>query len=130
MPGCRAVKFTWKAPHTGARTRGHNHIGRYGFQSSRGITGKELNYGGTCRPHAAIDRGWRPLRPPDPPLEPADEAVHLRRPPWPSHHRPVADRAAVRARTRLIRADCAFGRQGAVGRASVVKGKRVVARLK
>src|SRR3990167_8025860 len=64
---------TYRCPQAG----GPCSSGSHGFQSSRGITGKELNYGGTCRHHAAIDRGWRPFRPPDPPLEPADEAVYF-----------------------------------------------------
>ena len=49
-----------------------------GFQLSRGTTGKEFYYDGSYRHDAAIDRGRRAFRPPDPPLEPAHEAVYLR----------------------------------------------------
>ena len=71
----------------------------------RGRTGRRKTYGDHRRHHAAIARGRSAFRPPDPPLEPADEAVHLRRPQRRPHHRPVADRAAVRARARLRPAD-------------------------
>src|SRR3546814_19152071 len=57
---------------------------------------KEKYYGGSCRPHAPIDRGRRPFRPPDPPLEPAPEAAQLRRPPRPPHHPPLAKHADLR----------------------------------
>ncbi|PAV92849.1 hypothetical protein WR25_11223 [Diploscapter pachys] len=46
----------------------------------RGINRKDLSYGGSRRHHAAADRDRRPLRPPDPPLEPEDEALYLWRP--------------------------------------------------
>ena len=62
-------------------------------------------------PCAAIG-SWRALRPPDPPLEPADEAVHLRRAQRRPHPRPVADRAAVRACARIRLGD----RPGAAAR--------------
>src|SRR3546814_7972962 len=60
---------------------------------------KEKDYGDSRRHDAESDRGRRPLRPPDPPLEPAHEAVHLRRAQRHPHPRPVADRAALRARS-------------------------------
>ena len=44
--------------------------------------------------HEAAAGGRRALRPPDEPLEPEDEAVHLRRPQRHLHHRPAADREA------------------------------------
>ena len=77
---------------------------------------KEKTYGDQCRHDAAIARGRSAFRPPDPPLEPPDEAVHFRRPQRGPHHRPVADRAAVRARARLRPADRRPRRQGAVRR--------------
>jgi hypothetical protein len=76
-------------------------IGLHPQGGPRGVTGRRKTYGGTCRHHAAIDRGRRAFRPPDPPLEPAHEAVYLRRAQRRSHPRPVADRAAVRARARF-----------------------------
>ena len=44
-----------------------------------------------CRQHARPARGRRPLRSPDPPLEPEDEALHLRRAQRHLHHRHPAD---------------------------------------
>ena len=53
---------------------------------------KENHHG--RRHHAADARGRRPLRAPDPPLEPEDEALHLRRAQRHLHHRPRADARA------------------------------------
>ena len=47
--------------------------------------------------HEAAAGGRSALRPPDEPLEPEDEAVHLRRPQRHLHHRPAADGEAVPA---------------------------------
>ena len=67
--------------------------------------------------HAPAARSWRPLRPPDPPLEPEDGAVHLRRPQRHPHHRPGADRAAAApARCRPCRDTVAARRPRAVRR--------------
>ena len=49
------------------------------------------------RHHEAAARQRRPLRTPDPPLEPEDEAIHLHRAQRHLHHRPAAD--AVRTST-------------------------------
>ena len=51
--------------------------------------------------HEGIAGGRRPLRPPDPPLEPEDEALHLHRARRHLHHRPAADAGAAPGRTRL-----------------------------
>ena len=48
--------------------------------------------------HEGAPRSRRPLRAPDPPLGPADEAVHLHRAQRHPHHRPPADRPAARRR--------------------------------
>ena len=55
---------------------------------------------GSCL-HARAPGGRSPFRPPDPPLEPEDEAVHLRRARRHLHHRPPADARAARGGTRL-----------------------------
>src|SRR5882724_330987 len=44
--------------------------------------------------HEGIAGGRRSFRPPDPPLEPEDEAFHLHRARWHLHHRPPADAGA------------------------------------
>ena len=49
-----------------------------------------------ARQHARAPGGRSPLRPPDPPLEPQDEALHLRRARRHLHHRPAEDRAEPR----------------------------------
>ena len=49
-----------------------------------------------CRDHEAVAGGRSPLRPPDPALEPEDEAVHLRGAQRHLHHRPAADPGADR----------------------------------
>src|SRR5690606_9024614 len=52
--------------------------------------------------HHAPDAGSRrPLRPPDPLLEPEDGPVHLRRPRQDPHHQPREDRSAVQRRDEL-----------------------------
>ena len=48
--------------------------------------------------HEAVAGGRCPLRPPDPPLEPEDAAVHLHRAQRHPHHRPAADRHPPRRR--------------------------------
>src|SRR3546814_20836196 len=83
---------------------------------SSDLNRKEKDYGGTCRHVAESYRSWRPLRPPDPPLESAHEAVYLRRAQRHPHSRPVADRAALRARARLHRVLVGRRWQGAVRR--------------
>ena len=66
---------------------------------------------GSARIHLAPAAGSRrPLRPPDPPLEPAHGAVHLRRPQRHPHHRPDADRAAARPGAARRAADRGQGR--------------------
>ena len=54
-----------------------------------------------CRHHEAAPRGRCPLRAPDPPLEPQDEAVHLRRAQRHLHHRSAADPGPDRDRLHL-----------------------------
>src|SRR5579862_6870685 len=51
--------------------------------------------------HEGVAGGWRPLRPPDAPLEPEDEAIHLHRTRRHLHHRPPADPAAARRGVRI-----------------------------
>ena len=80
-------KSTWMAHITGAASATR----RVRFPAIQRHNRKGITYGGSYRHDAAIDRGRRTLRPPDPPLEPADEAVYLRRPQRCSHHRPVAE---------------------------------------
>ncbi len=58
-------------------------------------TGKELLNGSARLQHAPAIGSWCSLRPPDPPLEPEDGAVHLRRPQQHPRHRPQPDRAAA-----------------------------------
>ena len=53
------------------------------------------------RLHEGASGGWSSLRPPDPPLEPEDEALHLHRARRHLHHRPAADAAARRGSARL-----------------------------
>ena len=53
------------------------------------------------RLHAGAPGGRSPLRPPDPPLEPEDEALHLHRARRHLHHRPAADLRAARGGLRL-----------------------------
>ena len=66
------------------------------------------------RHHEATARVRGPLRTPDPPLEPEDEALHLRRAQRHLHHRPAADARAPaggdgrRARHRRARRDRAL----------------------
>ena len=66
---------------------------------------------------APAARGRSPLRPPDPPLEPEDEAVHLRRAQRDPHHRPGPDRPAPRRRPRVRPRDRRPRRPGPVRRA-------------
>ena len=54
-----------------------------------------------CRHHEAAAGGRGPLRPPDPALEPEDEALHLRRAQRHLHHRSPADAGAHRDRVHL-----------------------------
>ncbi len=51
--------------------------------------------------HEGTAGGRRPLRPPDPPLEPEDEALHLHRARRHLHHRPAADPGPAPGGTRL-----------------------------
>ncbi len=53
------------------------------------------------RHHARAPGGRSPLRPPDPPLEPEDEALHLHGARRHLHHRPPADARAARGGARL-----------------------------
>src|SRR6476646_5451296 len=76
---------------------------------------KEKTYGDECRHDAAIARGRSAFRPPDPPLEPEDEAVYFRRSERRPHHRSVADRAFVRARARFRQSVAAGGKVLFVG---------------
>ncbi len=62
-----------------------------GVPSNRG---KETRWHQPGRHHEAAARGRRPLRPPDPALEPEDEALHLRRAQRHLHHRSPADAGA------------------------------------
>src|SRR4051794_37214621 len=87
-----------------------------GFSTLQRYNRKEKDYGVTRRQHAAIARGRSAFRPPDPPLESEDEAVYFRRAERRPHHRPVADRAVVRARARLRPPERRRRRQGAVRR--------------
>ena len=57
------------------------------------------------RQHEAAARQRRPLRAPDPPLEPEDEAIHLHRAQRHLHHRPAADARVHRQRLRVRQAD-------------------------
>ena len=54
-----------------------------------------------CCLHARASGGRSPFRPPDPPLEPEDEAIHLRRARRHLHHRPAADAGAARRGVRV-----------------------------
>ena len=73
--------------HTGARIRQFSALQRHNRKEKYPWRPRRL--------HAAVARSRRPLRPPDPPLEPEDGAVHLRRAQRHPHHRPVADGAAA-----------------------------------
>ena len=65
---------------------------------------------------AAAARGRSPLRPPDPPLESQDEAVHLRGAQRDPHHRPGPDRPAPGRRPRVRPRDRRPRRPGPVRR--------------
>ncbi len=55
--------------------------------------------------HEGIAGGRRPFRPPDPPLEPEDEALHLHRARWHLHHRPHPDAGAAGRGVQLRQGD-------------------------
>ena len=85
-------------------------------------TGRRTKVHGATRfLHASAPGSWRPLRPPDPSLEPEDGALHLRRARQHPHHRPVADHAAAApgpgegARSRRVRRPGAVRRHQAPG---------------
>ena len=65
---------------------------------------------------AAAARSRSPLRPPDPPLEPQDAPVHLRRAQRDPHHRPRPDRPAPGRRPRVRPRDRRPRRPGPVRR--------------
>ena len=81
---------------------------------SGGGTNRRFFFG--CHQHEAAARSGRPLRASDPPLEPEDARVHLRRAERDPHHRPGADRVAPRAGARLRARDRAARRQRALRR--------------
>ena len=56
---------------------------------------KDVTHGASRLQYASAARGRLSLRPPEPPLEPEDGALHLRRPQQHPHHRPGADGAAA-----------------------------------
>ena len=62
-------------------------------------------YGHGRRHHAPAARERRPLRTPDPPLEPEDEALHLHRAQRHLHHRPAAVADLHRPRVRVRQGD-------------------------
>ena len=64
---------------------------------------ERLHHG--SRQHEAAARQRRPLRAPDPSLEPEDEAIHLHRAQRHLHHRPAADARVHRQRLRVRQAD-------------------------
>ena len=68
------------------------------------------------RHHEAAARERRPLRAPDPSLEPEDEAVHLHRPQRHLHHRPAAVADLHRPRLRVHQGDGRPRRLGPVRR--------------
>src|ERR1700760_4362232 len=55
-----------------------------GIQSKRRFFGSRNN-------HEGVAGGWSSLWPPDPPLEPEDEGIHLRRAQWNPHYRFAKD---------------------------------------
>ena len=98
-----------RTPRTAARGRSLTVAGRFGRRArvgdrapasgrgdepdrrpsrSRGVTTRRHGHG--RRHHAAAARERRPLRAPDPALEPEDEALHLHRAQRHLHHRPAA----------------------------------------
>ena len=112
------------APHGVEHTRGPFRPGRcrQGHRPAgprrRGPRRKEPTGGRhrAVRFDAATARGRSPLRPPDPALEPQDEAVHLRGAQRDPHHRPGPDRPAPRRRPRVRARDRRPRRPGPVRR--------------
>src|SRR5581483_2133597 len=74
------------------------------FRSSPSAHDRKPREGGRSlgsRVHEGAAGGWSALRPPDAPLEPEDEAVHLHRARRHLHHRPAADPGAAAGGARL-----------------------------
>ena len=83
-------------PRTHPRSSTADHRSRRTGRRIFETVGEGDDHAHARRDHEATARGRRALRPPDPPLEPEDEALHLRRPRRHLHHRPAADAEADR----------------------------------
>ena len=87
-----------------------------GFGLRRRTGRRSSIYGASRLLHASALGSWRPLRPPDPPLEPEDGALHLRLAGQHPHHRPLADHAAAAPGAGQGARSGGRGRPGAVRR--------------